>query len=607
MISLVVGLAIVLDTYQGLGLGQQVSVYAQVDRWQNIYAGQRFTYQIVIDGYNQPGQVDLTTLDRFRPMPMGNQDLSQISIQVINGRTYQQSTIRLVMNYSLIVEQPGHVTIPPVDVTIEGRTYRTNPVEIDVLAPGTTDKLALEVLISDPNCYVGQPVILTVRLFIAQDAEVGGLEFEIPALLDQRLIRDDPQDIPAHARPAKVYGNVTAYVWQEQVQYKGRPWNCVAFKKVLIPQQPGLLDLGQCTASVALATGVQAPSSIFDSFGFFGARTRYDRFGLFSGPLVLNARPLPQTGRPDGFYGLVGAYRISATASPTEVCVGDPITLTITITGPYLAPVQWPQLEAIPEMAQNFKIPSERAWPTVSNGQKVFTQTLRATSEQVTMIPSIRLPYFDPVSGSYQVAKTEPIPLKVMPTRVLTSKDVGTASAGPPRSSQIEAIRQGLAANYDGPDALVDCRQPGIAAFVRPAYLATWAGPLTIMLFSLGLKLARQASPTIRAASRKRRAAARAVKELRRAAATKDLGAATDALKRYVADRFDRKAGALTPADCHQIVLQSTNSPDLAGRFHTLMSQLDATRYGSQGSDAIAQDWLDRAIETIERIDRAIR
>ena len=60
-----------------------------------------------------------------------------------------------------------------------------------------------------------------------------------------------------------------------------------------------------------------------------------------SQPLKLTVLPLPEEGKPSGFYGLVGQYTISASATPTKVNVGDPITLTVKVGGgKYLKPVQ---------------------------------------------------------------------------------------------------------------------------------------------------------------------------------------------------------------------------------------------------------------------------
>ena len=39
--------------------------------------------------------------------------------------------------------------------------------------------------------------------------------------------------------------------------------------------------------------------------------------------------------------------RISTSAAPAKVNIGEPITLTITIEGDYLKPVRWPELGEI--------------------------------------------------------------------------------------------------------------------------------------------------------------------------------------------------------------------------------------------------------------------
>ena len=125
-------------------------------------------------------------------------------------------------------------------------------------------------------------------------------------------------------------------------------------------------------------------------------------------------RPLPETDKPAQFYGLVGQYTISASATPTKVNVGDPITLTIRIGGnPYLKPVQWPALEQVPELAANFKIPAEKASPVLEGRSKVFTQTIRANSDKVTQVPAIPFGVLRSRTGAYAVAKTEPISWKL--------------------------------------------------------------------------------------------------------------------------------------------------------------------------------------------------
>jgi len=48
-----------------------ISVSASVDTSRDVYAGDDFSYQIIIDGYDQPGQPDLSPLATFKPRSAG--------------------------------------------------------------------------------------------------------------------------------------------------------------------------------------------------------------------------------------------------------------------------------------------------------------------------------------------------------------------------------------------------------------------------------------------------------------------------------------------------------------------------------------------------------
>ena len=135
-----------------------VTVYAQVDTSEDIYVGESFGYHIIIDGDNKAGQVDITPLAQYNPQSAGNRDVSQTSISIINGRTTQNITKRYVMSYSLVSNSVGRIELPPVTITVDGKNYSTNPVQVNILKPGTTDRLDLEVTLSEQQCYVGQPV-----------------------------------------------------------------------------------------------------------------------------------------------------------------------------------------------------------------------------------------------------------------------------------------------------------------------------------------------------------------------------------------------------------------------------------------------------------------
>ena len=571
----------------------EVRVYAKVDSEMTIYPGQRFTYSIVVEGGSTPSRIDISALVPFNPVRTG----SGQRMQQINGRM----AVQYSENYSIAAEKAGTMVLPSVSVVVEGRTYTTNPVEVTVAEPGTTDRLDLEVTLSDQKCYVGQPILMTVDWIVK--ARVKDASFSVPVFKsDDFYFEEAPEPNAAYATTDAVVDGVPVVVTERREMIKGMEAAILSFRKILIPKRSGRITLDPITVSTSMAVGQVRTNEIFNPI-----RTRYERFSVQSEPLELEILPLPETGRPAAFYGLVGHYTIAAQATPTDVSVGDPITLTIRIGGnPYLKPVQWPDLEAI--LGTDFKVPTEKASPIVENGVKIFTQTIRANSEAVTEVPSIPLAYFDSQSGQYAVAQTEPIPLQVAPTKVLTEADI--EGLGPRAVGRaVEARRAGLAANYYGPEVLVDQSFSPVAALIRPGTAVLWSVPLLAFVGSLAFRVATRTNPEAVARKRRRQACPVALQQLKaiEAADPKERHERlVAALKGYLGDRFSRTAGSLTADDCHTIVLEMTHQAELADRFRVTIAQFEAARYASLDAPVEAAQ-IEEATDLIRRVEEATR
>jgi hypothetical protein len=585
----------------------QVQISAQVDTRSNIYVGESFTYYIIIDGDNRPGDVDLTPLLKYNPQNPAKQDVSQTSVSFINGRTTQNVTKRLVMSYTLTVNQAGRITLPPVTITLDGKTYKTNPVQVNILEPGTTNQLDLEVSLSEQKCYAGQPVIMTVNFYVS--ANIGDFQFNVPAFTDDTFYIEEPDITNPQAKNYNLGNGITVGVIQTRTTHNGKESILLSFSKVLIPKKSGEIEIAPASVSADVATGrARSQGNPFDDVffdSFLSSQQQYQRFMVKSQPLKLSVLPLPNINKPAGFYGLVGKYTISATATPTKVNVGDPITLDIRIGGnKYLKPVQWPELEQIPELANNFKIPSQKASPTIQNDSKVFTQTIRASNDQIKEIPSIPLVFFDPQNGEYITAKTEPIKLEVSPSKVLTNVDIEGVEHTP-AGKEIEAISKGLSANYEGLDALENQTFSPLAAIVQPGYLVIWSGPMLLLILSAAVKLVTHNSPEKTTRRRQRAAAGKAAKELGRivCSARGQHEHLASIMKQYIGERFDRTAGALTSNDCYEIVHQASNDIQIANRYKAIIAVCDAARYTSAES-GIDQKQIKEVIDLIKTIDK---
>jgi hypothetical protein len=585
----------------------QVRVVSQVDKSEDIYVGQSFRYLIIIDGDNKAGQVDLFPLAQYNPQSTGNQDISQISATMRNNKFSRNVIKRYVMSYSLTVNKPGQIQLPPVTVTIDSRQYQTNPVQLNILKPGTTDKLDFDVVLSEQKCYVGQPVIMTVKFYVSASADVGEFQFNLPALTSDSFYIEEPEISDPQAKLYRLNSGTTAHVSQRAVQYKGKSFILVSFNKILIPKHPGQIDMGTSSVSAALAVGrVRSRDPFFDNLSFFSSQKKYQRFAVSSQPLKLTVLPLPEQGKPNGFYGLVGRYTIEASAEPTKVSVGDPITLTIKIGGSrYLKPIQWPKLDEVASLERNFKIPSQKASPTIQDNMKVFTQTIRANNDKINQISSIPLAFFDVDKGTYVVVKTTPIELDVAPTKILTNADLeGTDPTFVNR--RVEAIKKGISANYEGPDVLTNQTFSPLAAMVSPGYMVVWSVPLVVLVTSSLIKLFTHTSPEIISKKRRRQAAGKAVKQLKKISGLspkEQQDQLVSIMKHYIGERFDKVAGSLTADDCYQIVASVVHDTQTAGKYRDTIAQCEASRYAStqENADSVQVSEIMELIRIIEK------
>ena len=139
----------------------QVQVSASVDTSRPIYLGSQFSYSITIENGEAPQHVNLAPLSEFHPSGPSQQSRTSI----VNGRVSSS----VVLSYTLTAPRLGTVTIPAVDVIVQGKTYRTTPVTVRVVQPGQTQQMDIEMGLSEQECYIGQPILLTVSFFVWLD------------------------------------------------------------------------------------------------------------------------------------------------------------------------------------------------------------------------------------------------------------------------------------------------------------------------------------------------------------------------------------------------------------------------------------------------------
>ncbi len=204
------------------------------------------------------------------------------------------------------------------------------------------------------------------------------------------------------------------------------------------------------------------------------------------------------------------------------------------------------------------------------------------------------------------MAKTEPIKLEVAPTKVLTNVDVQGTTASGPVNREVEAIRQGLSANYYGPEVLVNQSFSVLSVATNPLYAALWTVPLLTLIVSTVVKVAGRTSPESLARKRRRRAAPVALAQLKRVSGAEPgqrHELLLSAMKGYLGERFDKVAASLTAEDCQRIITDSTGDAVTAARYKELIDTCEAARYAPLQA-RIGPDQVQAAVDLIQSLEK---
>jgi len=594
---------------------QELSATARVEK-QEVFLGDSFVFQVEVNGDDDPEEPDLSGLKDFRVEKVGGQNTSSQSVTIINGRVSRTVRRGFVFSYRLTPQKVGRLVIPAVEVKSDGKVLTTRPVAVQVEEPAETEDFKLRLSLSRKECYVGEPITLTVTWYIGKD--VRGFQFNLPVLQDQRFAFHTPEvKVDRGRRYYRVdLGTEEAIAQKGQADLNGTQYATLTFQKILVPRQPGTFTIPPATVACDALVGYRREHDFFDDFfsdDFFGMGRQgvYDRFVTPSNEHTLHVMDLPEEGKPANFAGHVGRYHIEADASPREANVGDPITLTIRVSGPeYLRDVELPPLEDQPGFARNFKIPEEMAAGEVKGKEKVFTQTIRATSANVDSVPPIELPYFDTEKGKYRIARSEPISLTIRETRVVTAKDAEGRDLATPKS-QITLRREGIAHNYEDLSVLRSQHHGLGAILTHPFWTAATAVPPAVYLLLLAVTtFVRRAN-----ADPEGRRARRAYPELRKALKkplTDDhpaqaARAVLSALQDYLGNKLRLRSGAITYGDVEETLKERGVTDDTCEALRSLFAKCEAAHYAGGRAENDAESLRLKALETARAVEKGLK
>lgn len=398
LLFLFIGLSFLQST---AAIADQVSVSASVDS-KTVRVGGSIHLTVSIEGTQSVNAPSLPDIDGFQARYQG----PNTQISIVNG----QMSASIKHRYGLTALKSGKYTINPIEVKYKGKSYQTEPIKVEIIQGSTPqgqsgelqadelkDYIYLTLTAEKEKAYLNEALPITIKLYHRR-LDVRHIEY--PTILASAFSMRD------FTQPNRT---------QEVVD--GVRFNCLNFQTVVYPVSVGQLTLGpaQLKCSLVIKSQSRRQSSFFDDdfFGhspfddFFG-RTETRPLALKSEPLKITVRPFPLEGKPHDFSGAVGKYVLQVEVKPTEVKVGEPITLTMQVTGRgNIETISLPKIYGL----DRFKTYDPQI-KTDERG-KYFEQVLIPEDESIKAIPEIRFSYFDPEDEQYHTIKKGEIPILV--------------------------------------------------------------------------------------------------------------------------------------------------------------------------------------------------
>jgi len=552
----------------------ETGLTASVDKTA-VAPGERFTLTLAFSGTRDVAAPDLGALPDFKAHYIGPITRMQSS----NSRV----DVSISHRYLLTAPQrSGRYKIGPLRIVLDGHALQTEAIAITVgasnqAAGSDRAEIELQVIPDISTPWVGQRIPVIVRLRVG-NARVDDLNYP--------QISAAGATIEEFAKPSR------RDEWDE-----GRRFQILDFRTTVTPLKAGRLKLEGVTMDMTVldpSTGSRR-NAIFDDF-FSRGRSRSLR--LQADSVELDVQALPSHGKSADFSGAIGTFEFQVEAGPTELSVGDPITLRTQIRG--VGNLESIEAPAVPE-SDGFRVYE----PTLVSGDRrtgavTFEQVLIPKIQTVGDIPSLSFTFFDPHDGEYRVSRSAPIPI-----------DVGQAAPQHSGivSSELESRIAPMPAEL-GKDIVYIKERPGqfrtrsVRRVPNIAFLAMQGIPVLLFLVSVALVRRRTAMFADPHARRARQSGAVARKRLKAAPS-----GTPDELTEIVAEYLNGRLG-LPPGriDMEHVLRRleeigaGTGATQAVTAFFTAV---DSVRYGGtaadMGSHATARSLAEAVVTSLEK------
>lgn len=533
--------------------------------------------------------------DGFRVV---NGPMQQVSQQWVNGR----GTFNKMYSYFLLPTQKGPITIKQASIEINGQTYKTSPIKINVTAAiempknpndapqiSANDAIHLVAEVSKSNPYINEPITVVYKLYFSYNVGITNWrELDKPKYNDFWSQNLDPKELKV-----------------EEGTFNGERTRIVVLKRVVLyPQKSGKLSIEPLSMDIDL----ELPTNRRNFFG--QVQTTRDNKRVSAGAKVISVRALPEAGKPANFTGAVGKFTFRATPTKTTLKHGESLDLNVIVAGT--------------GNLKLFDLPKPVVPTALEMYDPVHTETVNTPlsgmtgniADKYTVIPQYKgsypikpmsFSYFDLGSGTYKTITSPEIMIKVLDgpeseTPAVASSD-STAGANKrtiSASAQFQFIK--LKTN------LVATKKDDF--FGSNLFYGLLFAPLLIIPIIMLFRKKKRAMDSDVVGNRIRqsnRLAKKYLSEARKQIANKELFyiALEKAMHNFLKAKLNIETSEMSKDKIREILLSRNAQEGTVSDFINLTENCEFARYAPSSSVSIQQDF-DKAVTIISELEKQI-
>lgn len=370
--------------------------------------------------------------------------------QMMPGRVIESSFQYSVSSYAV-----GAHVIPPVEVSVNGKRFMTEPMRFEVFDPnelvwqqakskpedsGDSFRYATLIKVPERKYYENQSMETEIKIYVPQALALAVVDWGVPEFERKGLA-------VWRFEPSETRGSVNLL---------GQPYASLSYPTTMTAINSGEVEIGPATVRLTY-------------------EKRASRAFLMQLEATLNVAKqsfevasLPP-GAPEGFDNAVGIFSIGTAVKDTEVTEGEPLAVDVIVSG-----------RGNLDNLRSPKLADDKGWKVYDAtqtqrgeerrniaGTVVFSQFIRPL-EMKTGIPPFKLVFFNPETEKYDTVTTDPIPLKMLPAPGGRNFE----SSGPPQALSIPVERMTDILGLIETDRLLSSKKTGLPWWLGHAIAA---------------------------------------------------------------------------------------------------------------------------------------